>query len=69
MEDNKAKSRILKAPTLFIAGIIIIFLSAVLLLWHGNATSRQSVPEMVAEVYFENGIAVKVELRKGYIGG
>lgn len=53
MKDNKVKSHFFKTPILIILGIVIVFLSAILLLWHGNATSSQSVPAMVAEVYFD----------------
>ena len=44
---------------------------------YGVYMIRDNTPELIMgyddslwyEVYFENGIAVKVELRKGYIGG
>ena len=36
-----------------VAGVLLLFLSAVILFWHGNATSNQAVPAMVAQVYFD----------------
>ena len=44
---------------------------------YGVYMIRDNTPELIMsyddslwyEIYFENGIAVKVELRKGYIGG
>ncbi len=34
-------------------GAIVILLLALLLLWHGNATSNQAIPALVAQVYFD----------------
>ena len=34
-------------------GIILLLLFALLLLWHGNATSNQAEPALVAQVYFD----------------
>ena len=36
-----------------ILGIVFIILSSILLLWHGNANSNQSIPTSPASVYFE----------------
>ena len=39
--------------TLPIVGIMVVVLSAIFLLWHGNANSNQSIPAYTASVYFE----------------
>ncbi len=44
---------IVYTKTLKIAGIVMIILLAVALLWHGNATSSQAEPALVAQVYFD----------------
>lgn len=36
-----------------IIGIVFIIVSSILLLWHGNANSNQSIPAYTASVYFE----------------
>ena len=36
-----------------IAGVLFLLLSAVVLLWHGNANSMQATPALVAQVYFD----------------
>ena len=53
MKDRETKSRFLNTTTLTIAGVLLLLLSAVVLLWHGNATSNQAIPALVAQVYFE----------------
>ena len=53
MNDKETKSRFLNMKTLTIAGVLLILLSAVILLWHGNATSNQAIPALVAQVYFD----------------
>ena len=53
MDRTTNKSRFFKATSLTIAGVWLIILLAVLLLWHGNVNSMQAVPAMVAEVYFD----------------
>lgn len=53
MNKTETKSRFLKATTLAIVGVLLLVFSAVLLLWHGNATSNQAMPAMVAQVYFD----------------
>lgn len=40
-------------PALPVIGVLLVFLAAVVLLWHGNATSSQAMPAMVAQVYFD----------------
>ncbi len=47
------KSRFFNATTLIISGIMLLLLSAVVLLWHGNANSMQAMPALVATVYFD----------------
>ena len=42
-----------KSSHLLVIGTIIILLSALILLWHGNATSNQAVPALIAQVYFD----------------
>ena len=53
MNDKETKSRFLNMTTLTIAGVLLLLLSAVILLWHGNATSNQAIPALVAQVYFD----------------
>ena len=53
MIKKETKSRFLKATTLAIVGVLLLVFTAVLLLWHGNATSNQAMPAMVAGVYFD----------------
>lgn len=53
MGKTETKSRFLKATTLAIVGVLLLVFTAVLLLWHGNATSNQAMPAMVAGVYFD----------------
>ena len=53
MSKKENKSRFLKTTTLAIAGVLLLLLSAVILLWHGNATSNQAEPALVAQVYFD----------------
>ena len=35
-----------------VIGVVLALLLAGALLWHGNATSNQALPAMVAQVYF-----------------
>ena len=53
MPENK--NRICKVNTscLQVVGIVFILLFVVLLLWHGNATSMQAEPALLAQVYFD----------------
>ncbi|MBR5794582.1 MAG: hypothetical protein IKY26_00385, partial [Erysipelotrichaceae bacterium] len=50
---NHKMSRFFNIHSLKIVGIILIFLLASLLLWHGNANSMQAQPAMIATVYFD----------------
>ncbi|MBR2938154.1 MAG: histidine kinase [Oscillospiraceae bacterium] len=53
MNHKKIKSRFLNMTTLTIAGVLLLLLSAVILLWYGNANSMQAMPALVAQVYFD----------------
>lgn len=53
MNDKETKFRFLNMTTLMIAGILLLLLSAVILLLHGNSTSNQAEPAFVAQVYFD----------------
>ena len=39
--------------TLQVIGVMITLLLAATLLWHGNATSNQAIPALLAQVYFD----------------
>ena len=53
MSQKEVKSRFFNTSTLTISGVLFLLLSAVILLWYGNATSLQALPALVAEVYFD----------------
>ncbi len=53
MKDKETKSQFLSRTTITIAGVLLLLLLAVMLLWHGNANSMQAMPAMVAGVYFD----------------
>ena len=53
MSDIKKKLKKFKKSHLYVTGILLLMLIAVLLLWFNNSTSMQAVPAMVADVYFE----------------
>ena len=53
MKEKNYKSHFFNIPTLTIAGVLLLLLSAVILLWHSNATSNQAIPALVAQVYFD----------------
>ena len=48
----KMKNRF-KYSHLPVIGTMFILLLGLTLLWHGNATSNQAVPALVAQVYFD----------------
>ena len=52
MNGKEIKSRFFNTAVLNVLGVMLIVLAAVTLLWHNNAMNRQSVPAMVAQVYF-----------------
>ena len=54
MINNKDKKfQPLYTTTIQVAGILLILLLAIILLWHGNANSSQAQPALVAQVYFD----------------
>jgi hypothetical protein len=53
MPKLKNRFSIFKLSHLQIIGTILILLLGGLLLWHGNETSNQAVPALVAQVYFD----------------
>ncbi len=53
MKDKETKFRLFNTTTLTVAGVLLLLLSAVVLLWHGNANSMQAIPALVAQVYFD----------------
>ena len=53
MNGKKFRSRFLNKTALTVAGVLLILLLAVILLWHGNATSKQATPALMAEIYFD----------------
>ena len=52
MSKKETKSRF-NIDVLLVAGVLLLILTAGALLWYGNATSSQSVPAMMAQVYFD----------------
>ena len=53
MENRRIKFHLSDLTTLKIVGVVVIVLLAILLLWYGNATSKQAIPALVAQVYFD----------------
>ena len=53
MKDKETKTQFLNRTKIMIAGILLLLLSAVVLLWYGNANSLQAIPALVARVYFD----------------
>ena len=53
MPKLKNRFYIFKHSHLQVIGAICILLLALVLLWHGTATSNQAVPAMIAQVYFD----------------
>ena len=49
MSGKEKKLRFFNITTLTVAGVLILLLFALVLLWHGNATSNQAMPD----VYFD----------------
>ena len=52
MGNKETKFSFINKTTLCIVGIFAVLFLALVLLWHGNATSNQAMPAMVAQVYF-----------------
>ena len=53
MLSYKNKFQKIKKSHLHVAGVVFLLLLATFLLWFNNSTSVQSVPAMVAQVYFD----------------
>lgn len=53
MNGKYTKSRFFNIATFKIVGVLLIFVAALILLWHGNATSSQAQMAMTAGVYFD----------------
>ena len=53
MSERETKPRVFPVKTVAITGILLLLLLAVMVLWHGNATSNQAMPALVAQVYFD----------------
>ena len=49
----KLKNRFYIFKYLQVIGTVLILLLALVLLWHGNATSNQATPALIAQVYFD----------------
>ncbi len=58
MSDKEAKSLLINKTTLKITGALVLFFLAVVLLWHGNATSNQAQMALIAQVYFDGDYRV-----------
>ena len=58
MPENKNRACKFNSAYLQAIGIIFILLLVVLLLWHGNATSMQAQPALLAQVYFDGEYCV-----------
>ena len=53
MDSKKTNLSFINKTTLWVIGILVVLFLAVALLWHGNATSNQAMPALVAQVYFD----------------
>ena len=53
MDSKETKFSFINKTMLWIIGILVVLFLAVTLLWHGNATSNQAIPALVAQVYFD----------------
>ena len=53
MNDRETKSRFFNMITIKTVGVLLLLVTAIALLWHGNATSNQAEPALVAQVYFD----------------
>ena len=58
MPENKNRACKFNSAYLQAIGIVFILLLVVLLLWHGNATSMQAQPALLAQVYFDGEYCV-----------
>ena len=53
MANFKNKIQIFKKTWLPIAGVLLLILLAIVLLWYNNSTSVQAEPALIAQVYFD----------------
>lgn len=53
MTGSAIKSRFLNKTVWVVAGVLLLLFVAVMLLLHGDATSNQALPAMIAQVYFD----------------
>ena len=53
MDSKETKFSFINKTMLWIVGILVLLFLAVMLLWHGNATSNQAKPALVAQIYFD----------------
>ena len=53
MGSKETKFSFVNKTMLWIVGIFVVLFLAVVLLWHGNATSNQAMPALVAQIYFD----------------
>ena len=53
MPDLKNKFHMVKKSYLEFAGILLLILLAIFLLWFNNSTSMQATPALIAQVYFD----------------
>ena len=53
MDHKETKFSFMNKSPIWIAGILVVLLLAVVLLWYGNANSMQASPALVAGVYFD----------------
>lgn len=53
MNEKETKWRFLNRTTLTIAGVLLLLLAAIMLLWYGNSNSNQAVSAISAQVYFD----------------
>ena len=53
MKITENKLNFLNRTTIAIVGVLLLLISSVFLLWHGNANSMQATSALVAQVYFD----------------
>ena len=69
MQKKEAEFKFFNKTTLIIVGILLIFLSAIIMVWQGNKNSTQAEPAMLAQVYFKGDYRIGdgdwIEIKKG----
>lgn len=53
MNSKENKVLFLNRKTLTVAGILLLLFASIVLLWHGNETSNQAMPALIAQLYFD----------------